>query len=100
MSVIRRKSHTFAPPAQDIAATSQQLNFVFRAEPAIAGPSRLGPALNESSRATSQKKIVSRLIQGHGVSEFEWIGLVEKCGSCNRYFLAAVLNEHVLICAP
>ena len=37
-------------------------------------------------------------MDGEGISEFEWVGVVEKCGSCASYFLSAVIGKHIIEC--
>ncbi|KAF9460226.1 hypothetical protein BDZ94DRAFT_1238624 [Collybia nuda] len=59
---------------------------------ADAGPSRL-----PSSQATDED-IFDRLLSGDGISQWEWDGVVERCGVCGDYFLAHAFRQHIKDC--
>ncbi|KAJ6578907.1 hypothetical protein DFH09DRAFT_1310871 [Mycena vulgaris] len=43
-------------------------------------------------------KYLRLLMDGDGISEEAWTGLVEKCGSCNRVFTRKALKKHTKRC--
>ncbi|KAJ6477248.1 hypothetical protein DFH09DRAFT_1216074 [Mycena vulgaris] len=74
---------------------------------AVAGPSRLRmedfasvsrPAPFPLEEMSKDNKYLRLLMDGDGISEEAWTGLVEKCGSCNRVFTRKALKKHTKCC--
>jgi hypothetical protein len=47
-----------------------------------------------------EQDIIGRLQAGEGISSVEMSNLIEKCTSCNHYFVASLLRVHIRGCAP
>lgn len=47
-----------------------------------------------------EQEVLDRLQAGEGVSGTEMVDLIEKCTSCNQYFIANLLRLHIRACAP
>lgn len=45
-----------------------------------------------------EQAILDQLLANEGVSTFDLTGLFEKCGVCDRYFIASLLRVHIQSC--
>ncbi|KAJ7147500.1 hypothetical protein C8R43DRAFT_1129735 [Mycena crocata] len=80
---------------------------------AVAGPSRitldsisqrrqapfplvLGRDLNATQG--KEEKVLKKLMEGQGVSEDAWDGLIEKCTKCKHMYTSSVLKHHIKKC--
>ncbi|KAJ7814010.1 hypothetical protein B0H14DRAFT_3878907 [Mycena olivaceomarginata] len=71
---------------------------------AIAGPSRISidsasaPLRGGGSSGGREDKYLRKLIDGEGISDEVWNGLVEKCSKCRSVFTASALKAHIKRC--
>ncbi|KAJ7159145.1 hypothetical protein C8R43DRAFT_948482 [Mycena crocata] len=93
----------------DIYLPARQLNTApARSQPrnTIAGPSRIqlessasqGPApfpltIDNDGLEGKEAKFLRKLIEGQGVAEDSWKGVIEKCSECKRVFTASALKK-------
>ena len=54
---------------------------------------------NERGIVSNQEHdILQRLSLGQGITPYEEIGLIEKCGNCNKLFVGSSLRAHTGVC--
>lgn len=52
----------------------------------------------QRQRLLDQRDILDRLLEGEGIAEHEWDGLVKKCFVCDKIMLEAVFQVHSREC--
>ena len=48
--------------------------------------------------SNQEHDILQQLSLGQGITPYEEIGLIEKCGNCNRLFVGSSLRAHIGVC--
>jgi hypothetical protein len=55
-------------------------------------------APSTSHASASLTKILDKIVNGVGISEWEWTGLMEQCQYCRNYYQSAILRAHIPEC--
>jgi hypothetical protein len=55
-------------------------------------------APSTSYASASVVKVLDKIVNGVGISEWEWTGLMEKCQYCRNYYQSTILRTHILEC--
>jgi hypothetical protein len=65
-----------------------------------AGPSSVNRTVQQGRPGLSTRNadVLASLALGLGVSQYDSIGLIEKCGICGKVYMSSVLREHILEC--
>jgi len=48
--------------------------------------------------SNQEQHILQCLSMGQGITPYEEVGLIEKCGNCNRLFVGSGLRAHIRAC--
>jgi hypothetical protein len=52
-----------------------------------------------ASLSVTEQEILHSLAEGRGITQYDGMGLLESCGSCQRMFAASALRAHIPICS-
>ncbi|KAJ8579386.1 hypothetical protein M405DRAFT_754566 [Rhizopogon salebrosus TDB-379] len=47
----------------------------------------------------TEQDTLHTLAEGKGITKYEYTGLLEVCGSCQRMFVATALRAHIVTCS-
>lgn len=79
----------YTPPATPTRQRGQNTPLASRT--LTAGPSQL----ETTGRSTMNRKLLQKLVDGNGLSDFEVAGLFERCDGCGLTFEGVTLRQHI-----
>lgn len=92
---VRRQHATSSSAATRIIKKKKPASFSL--DPEI-GPSATVLSSGPIRPEAQELKAIAKLQRGEGVSQYEYLGLIERCGICNRFFTGGVLRRHIFAC--
>lgn len=91
---LRRQHATKSVAATRVIKKREPATFPFDSEAGEAGPSTTA-LLPEPQELDA----IDKLRRGEGLFFWEFLGLMEQCGVCKRYFTGGVLRRHIFVCS-
>ncbi|KAL0959429.1 hypothetical protein HGRIS_014673 [Hohenbuehelia grisea] len=87
-----------SPPSSPVSRSASLQPTAGPSRLALAGPSQPTEAHPRSGLSIPEAAGLRQLFAGEGVVCYDWLGLVEECQQCGKYFAGSILRSHIPQC--